>query len=201
MHSRQRRIIQPAFHRSRLTGYADAIIPVTGVQRDGWRDGDSVDMNAEMSRLTLAIAARTLFGAEGDRLTAADPALFADAVDLLDVPSLPYAGLVDVLRVRQLRRFRRARAQLHGMLNDVVEHRRRNGGGDDLLSMLLTARRDGMPEAQLRDELTTLLLAGHDTTANALSWAWLLLADQSRGGAAVARGSGRRHRRPRSRSG
>ncbi len=176
LHSRQRKIIQPAFHRSRLGGYAGAIIPLTSVQRDGWRDGDSIDMNAEMSRLTLAIAARTLFGAEGDRLAAADPALFADAVDLLDVPSLPYAGLVDVLRMRQLRRFRRARAQLHLMLNDVVEQRRRNGGGDDLLSMLLTARREGMPEEQLRDELTTLLLAGHDTTANALAWAWLLLA-------------------------
>ena len=177
LHSRQRKVIQPAFHRPRLTGYAEAVIQLTAAQSDGWRDGDAIDAHAEMSRLTLAIAARTLLGVDGDRLAAADPALFDDALDPLDVPSLPYAGLADVFRAGQLWRFRRARAQLHGMLNDVVATRRRAGGGNDLLSMLLAARADGMSDAQLRDELTTLLLAGHDTTANALAWTWLLLAN------------------------
>jgi cytochrome P450 len=208
LHARQRRLVQPAFQRFRLAPYAGAMVALAIDCRDKWTPGDVVDMAAEMSRLTLAIAAQTLLGIDIGALHEAGETL-ETATSLLEVAILPLAPLVDLLPLPHVRRLRAARAAIDRMLDDVIAQRRsaslsgslsptppspersegrgtgRGGGAprqikqDDLLSMLLAAQNgngDSMSDLQLRDELTTILLAGHETTANALAFTWYLLA-------------------------
>ena len=103
------------------------------------------------------------------------------ATSRLEVAMLPFAALTDLLPLPHVRRFRAARATLDRVLNDVIERRRRDGNrGSDVVSLLLSARDEAtgerMTDSQIRDELVTLLLASHETTANALAWTWYLLA-------------------------
>ena len=180
LHSRQRRIVQPAFHRQRLSAYADAMISLAAGQRDRWNAGDTIDIAAAMSRLTLAIAGNTMFGSDIGSVVEDAGETLETATSLLEVAILPLALVTDILPLPHVRRLRAARATLDGMLGDLIARRRRDGRDTgDLLSMLLAAQKesgDAMSDEQLRDELTTILLAGHETTANALAWTWFLLA-------------------------
>jgi cytochrome P450 len=179
-HLRQRRLVQPAFHKARIAGYAAAMVDATQAISDSWHPG-AVDINAEMMRLTLTIVARTLFGAnvegESERVAQALHDVFA----AFDLGMNPLTPLLDRLPTKKTRAFNRARAVLDGIIYGMIVQRRRNGvDHGDLLSMLLEAQDQegdgtGMTDLQLRDELITLFLAGHETTANALSWAWMLL--------------------------
>jgi cytochrome P450 len=184
LHSRQRRLIQPAFHRQRLSSYADTMISLAVEQRERWTAGAHLDMAAAMNRLTLAIAGTTLFGSDAGALVDDIGETLETATSLLEVAILPLALVTDVLPLPHVRRLRAARAALDGMLGNLIERRRRHGGDTgDLLSMLLAAQHEGgngMSDQQLRDELTTILLAGHETTANALAWTWYLLARHPR---------------------
>jgi cytochrome P450 len=180
LHSRQRRLIQPAFQRQRLSGYAGAMTSLAVEHRERWKAGDTVDIAAAMSRLTLAIAGATLFGSDlGMQVEAAGETL-ETATSLLEVAILPLALVTDVLPLPHVRRLRAARATLDRTLCDLIARRRRDSRQNgDLLSMLLAAQQEaagGMSDEQLRDELVTILLAGHETTANALAWTWYLLA-------------------------
>lgn len=180
LHLRQRRLVQPAFHRARIATYAQAMVEEATAMADHWRAGP-VDINAEMMRLTMVIVARTLFGAN----VAADTARVANALhDVFAAFTLglnPLAPLLDRLPTPKVRRFNRARATLDRIVYGMIAERRREGTDrGDLLSMLLSAQDHegdgtGMSDGQLRDELLTLFIAGHETTANALSWTWLLL--------------------------
>jgi cytochrome P450 len=183
LHSRQRRLVQPAFHRARLDEYAVTMATAAAERRDGWRRGDIIDIAGEMNRLTLTITARLLFGADGDAVAAE----IGEALDIVsshfEVAVLPFA-FVDLLPLPHARRFRVARQTLDRAIYRVIERRRRDGGErDDVVSLLMMARdeSDGEPmtETQLRDELVTLLLASHETTANALGWSWYLLANNA----------------------
>jgi len=181
LHARQRRLVQPAFHRTRLDEYAGVMTTLAAEQRDTWREGDTIDIAGEMSRLTLRITGRILFGADGDAVAAKIRGALETATSLLEVAVLPFAALTDRLPLPHVRRFRAARATLDRVVQDVVERRRRDRhGGGDVVSLLLAAQdeTDGerMSDGQLRDELITLLLASHETTANALAWTWFLLA-------------------------
>ena len=172
LHAQQRRLAQPAFHRARLDGYAGVMKTAAEERSRGWRDGEVVDISAEMSRLTLTISARVFFGEEGDAVAAAIATPLVVASDALDVVRLPFAALTDRLRLPSVSRVRAARATLERVIREVIARRRhehRDRG--DVLSLMLE-----MPDEQLCDELITLLLASHETTANALAWTWYLLA-------------------------
>jgi cytochrome P450 len=181
-HLRQRRLAQPAFHRQRIAGYARTMVDYARRTAARWRAGDAVDAHDEMMRLTLAIAGKTLFDADVE----AEASEIGDAVttiiELFNVALLPFAELMDHLPLPWVRRFRRARERLDRTIYRIIAERRRSGADrGDLLSMLMLAADvdgdgGGMDDAQLRDEVMTLLLAGHETTANALSWTWDLLA-------------------------
>jgi cytochrome P450 len=180
VHLRQRRLVQPAFHKARIAGYAEVMVQEAVAMRDAWGAG-AVDINAEMMRLTMVIVARTLFGAnvagESDRVADALHHVFAS----FNLGLNPLAPLLDRLPTPTVRRFNRARATLDRIIYGMIAERRRSGEDrGDLLSMLLAAQDHegdgrGMTDTQLRDELMTLFIAGHETTANALSWTWLLL--------------------------
>jgi len=178
-HLRHRRLIQPAFHRRRIDGYASIVVEATRARVASYRDGDVVDVERETNRLALEIVARALFGSD----------LSADMDDIsrsLDAAMatfpfamLPYSELLDNVPIGPTLRLRRAKRRLDAIVDRMIaEHRAGGGDSDDLLSMMLGARdEDGaaLSDAQIRDEALTILLAGHETTANAIAWAFYLL--------------------------
>lgn len=179
-HLRQRRLVQPAFHKARIAGYADAMADAAITMRKAWQPG-AVDINAEMMRLTMTIVAGTLFGANVERESERVAQALHDVFAAFNLGLNPLAPLLDRLPTKKTRAFNRAREVLDDIIYGMIADRRRTGDDrGDLLSMLLAAQDSegdgtGMSDTQLRDELITLFLAGHETTANALSWTWLLL--------------------------
>jgi cytochrome P450 len=180
-HLRQRRLAQPAFHRQRIAGYAATMVEYAGRACDRWRAGETRDVAREMMRLTLAIAGKTLFDAnvegEADEIGKALTTTF----ELFNTLTLPFRQLLERLPLPASKRFVKARERLDATIYRIINERRA-GGEDrgDLLSMLIAARDEegdgsGMTDEQLRDEAMTIFLAGHETTANALTWTWYLL--------------------------
>jgi cytochrome P450 len=178
---RQRRLMQPAFHRERLARMGEAMVASALEVTDAWQDGDVRAINQEMIEIALRIVARTLFGTEADedlkRIRRTSPVMNAHFRSRLYTM---YILLPDSVPTPGNLRFRAARLDLDQMVYRIVSERRASGEtGNDLLGMLLAARDEdghGMTDRQLRDEVMTLMLAGHDTTALALTWAWVLLA-------------------------
>lgn len=176
----QRQRIQPAFTPDRIAGYADAMVECTEDVLSEWEDGDVVELDTEMQHLTLRILVRTLFGTDVD----AHVETVDDAVDAIrnwnsfgSVRTL----LPDSVPTPQGRRGKRALRALDGVIEDLVDERRRDSEwGDDLLSTLVRAT-DGaeISTDRLRDQLVTFLLAGHETTALSLTYAWHLIATNS----------------------
>jgi cytochrome P450 len=188
-HHRQRRLVQPAFHRDRLIGYASAMVECTAHQREVWTDGAQLDMSREMARLTLAVVAKTLFNAdvtsEADNIGVA----LTQVMILFDLVVMPFSEWIEKLPLPSIRRFYKARDFLDQTIYKIIAERRASKEDTgDLLSMLLLAQDEdsqvGMTDQQIRDEALTLFLAGHETTANALMWTWYLL---SRNPAAAAK--------------
>ncbi len=179
-HLRQRRMIQPLFHRQRIAEYANSMVEFGEKMSGEWRDGEELDISHEMMRLTLNIVGKTLFSAnvadEADEVGKA----MTDLVELFDYLVLPFAELLEKLPLPHSKRFRNAKNTLDTIIYDIINERRKSGEDKgDLLSMLLMAQDedDGgqMSDVQIRDECLTLFLAGHETTANALIWTWYLL--------------------------
>ncbi len=179
-HRRQRRLVQPAFHRDRLAGYGAVMVERAAILRDQWKPGQSFDVMQEMLRLTLAIVSRTLFSADVDSEADQIGAALTQVFDLFEVILMPFSELLEKLPLPAVRRFKRARKRLDETIYRLIaEHRASGRDAGDLLSMLLLARDEegtgGMTDQQVRDEALTLFLAGHETTADALTWAWYLL--------------------------
>lgn len=179
-HRRQRRLVQPAFHRDRLAGYGAVMVDRTAVVRDQWQSGQAFDVLQEMMRLTLAIVAKTLFSTDVDSEADDIHAALSEVFGLFEIILMPFSEILEKLPLPSVRRFKRARRRLDETIYRLIAERRahpRDSG--DLLSMLLLAQDDegsgGMSDTQVRDEALTLFLAGHETTANALTWAWYLL--------------------------
>jgi cytochrome P450 len=180
-HLRQRRMIQPGLHRERLAGYGQVMVDYTERMQAGWTAGQSFDVHEEMMRLTLAIAGRTLFDVDVER----DAREVGEVLDLnlrmFRYAVLPLGTLLEYLPLGWIRQLHRARRRMDELIARMIAERRKDAvDRGDLLSMLLRAQDEmghtgGMTDRQLRDELVTLLLAGHETTANALSWSWYLL--------------------------
>jgi cytochrome P450 len=179
-HLRQRRMIQPSFHRQQIAGYAETMIRFGDLMANEWADGETRDISNEMMRLTLNIVGVTLFSAnvadEADEIGTA----MTDLVELFDYLLLPFSEFLEKLPLPQSRRFKKAKKKLDEVIYGIIDERRKSGEDKgDLLSMLLNAQDedDGgqMSDEQVRDECMTLFLAGHETTANALIWSWYLL--------------------------
>lgn len=176
---RQRRLAQPAFHRDRIASYASIMVAHAGRLAEKWRDGETRNIHEDMMRLTLEIVAESLFGARvGDQAKDVGEALHAILAVVADPLEL-FLPVLKRLPTPKRRAFKRGIETLDRIIYGVIEERRRsNTESDDLLSMLLHAKdEDGssMSDRQLRDECMTLFLAGHETTAIALSWTWYLL--------------------------
>jgi cytochrome P450 len=175
---RQRRLSQPSFHREKIASYADVMTNYAERMLSHWQDGAIVDIHQEMMRLTLRIVVRALFNVEAEEteeISGAVNVMMRNSIGarMLLPPffrRLPLPGMFEL---------RRAVNKLNDGVYKIIRLRRRDGRETgDLLSMLMEARdEDGsqMNDKQLRDEVMTFLLAGHETTALALSWAWHLL--------------------------
>jgi cytochrome P450 len=180
-HLRQRRLAQPAFHRARIAAYADVMARYARRQADGWRDGDRLDVSREMAAYTLAVVGKTLFDSDIEDQTQDIGESLAAAIEAFNFSVLPFADLLLALPLPVSRRFKRGRDRLDATIYGLVAERRASGEDrGDLLSMLLLAQDDEgdggrMTDRQLRDEALTLLLAGHETTANLLAWTFYLL--------------------------
>jgi cytochrome P450 len=181
-HRRQRRLIQPAFHKQRIDAYAQVMTDCAARIRDRWKDGETLDIAGQMNQVTLAIVGKTLFDADvesdASEIRGALTGIMHTFSFLL---TLPFADVIETILVFPRRRFVKARDRLDSVIYRIINERRA-GGVDhgDLLSMLLMAQDEeggsgGMTDQQVRDEAMTLFLAGHETTANALTWTWYLL--------------------------
>jgi len=180
-HLRQRRLAQPAFHRQRIAAYAETMTARASRLTARWSDSSTLDIHAEMMRLTLGIVSKTLFDADVDDEAAEIGDALTQAFESFNLAMLPFTEYLEKLPIPPVRRFNAARARLDRTIYRMIEERRSTGGDrGDLLSMLLLATDtegdgSGMDDRQLRDEALTIFLAGHETTANALTWTWYLL--------------------------
>ena len=183
-HLRQRRLMQPAFHRERIAGYGRTMVAYADRMAREWRDGATLDVAQEMMRLTLTIAGKTLFDLDVESQAADVGRALTDVMESFWTAMLPFIDVLERMPIPQLRRARKARARLDEIMYRMIAERRAEGAAiadrGDLLSMLLLAQDEedqhrGMTDQQVRDEAMTIFLAGHETTANALTWTWYLL--------------------------
>ena len=187
LHLRQRRLMQPQFHQRRVAGYARIMADYAHRHQQRWPHHGRIDLAAEMGDLTLQIAVKTLFDLElPDDIRRIGNAfsLSNDYVAARGNQPGRLRQLLHRLPFPFTRRFQRALAYLDRTVYGLIEQRRQSGAyGDDLLSMLLQARDEDaaspadavMTDAQLRDEVITLFVAGYETTATALTWTGYLL--------------------------
>lgn len=178
-HLKHRRIVQPAFHRSRIDAFGEVIVRFTRDRVRGWPVGSTIDVHHETMQLALDIVARTLFGSDlsHEKQTISDA--LDDALEVFPLMLMPFSELLENLPIPPILRFRRARAALDRVVYDMMrEHRADGTDRGDLLSMLIESTDDDgarFTDVQIHDEALTILLAGHETTANALAWTFYLL--------------------------
>ena len=191
MHLRQRRTIQPLFHRQQVQRFAETMVEHAVRWRDSIADGATIDVTAEMGGLTLAIVGETLFSSNVQSDAQEVREALSDAVQSFAYAVLPGIELIEKLPVGPFVKVRKARARLDRVILRVIADKRSaidNPGGlspqpsnHDLITMLMAARdpenpsEPGMSDQQIRDEAMTIFLAGHETTANAMAWTWHLL--------------------------
>jgi cytochrome P450 len=182
-HLRQRRMLQPAFHRRRVAEYAGIMVEEAVRVGDAWEGGGERDVAADMSGLALRVVSRALFGAELDEDALAISRDVAEVGEFFDYLTIALFPLLMRTPLPRVRRFQAGIEHLERETARVIAGRR--GAGDvedgDLLSILLAARDvegdgTGMSDEQIRDEAVTLITAGHETTANGLTWTWYMLA-------------------------
>ncbi len=171
-HRRQRRLSQPAFHGERIATYAEQMVSLAVQLRERWKDGAVFDICREMNWLAMMIVGSTLFGANVESDSEEIRAALDEILEQFERSILPHAERED---------FEKALQRLDAAVYRIIQERRASGEDrGDLLSMLLLAQ-DGegdgarMSDLQLRDEAMTIFLAGHETSANAMSWTWYLL--------------------------
>jgi cytochrome P450 len=192
-HMSQRKLMLPAFHGQKMAAMGDLMAEVTQREVAAWPGDEPIELHPRMQRLTLEIILRAAFGLDpGERLDALRDALaqmleFGDQpISLVPLPTEgPVAGALSHLA--PLKRFKQLQAAADRLIFEQIAERRSEGGEDrdDVLAMLLAARHEdppcggqaarGMSDQELRDELMTLLVAGHETTASSLAWAFSVL--------------------------
>lgn len=177
---RQRKLSAPAFHRERVSSYVQIMTDYTEQMLAGWHNGETRDIQQDMMQLTLTIVVRALFNVESERTQQIRNAMNLMMANATGVRML-FPPIARYLPTPQMTRVRRAVKDLDETIYGIIaQHRAANRDTGDLLSMLISARdEDGsrMSDKQLRDEVLTFVLAGHETTALALTWTWYLLSE------------------------
>ncbi len=181
-HHRQRRLIQPAFHHQQVATYATTMVQYTTRTRNRWKDGATLDIHKEMMRLTLSIVGKTLFDADLEVEAEEIGKALSEVLEGLNrTTTIPLGEILERIPFPANRAYQQARKRLDATIYRIINERRESGEDrGDLLSMLLAAQDtegDGgrMSDKQVRDESMTIFLAGHETTANALTWTLYLL--------------------------
>jgi cytochrome P450 len=178
-HLRQRRLLLPAFHGERMKEYAATMRAITNDAIDRWPVGREMALHPEMQAITLDVILRTVFGLDhGSRYKA----LRAQLIEFLEISSNPLLLLPGLLGFNPFRvpwlRLAKLKVTIDNAIYKIIAERRGQARGTDVLSMMLDARDDEgepMSDVEIRDELVTLLLAGHETTATSLAWTFDLL--------------------------
>ena len=183
LHARQRRLMQPVFRKSRIDSYGEIMSGFAERIAGKWRDGQALNVSAELMKLTIAIVAKTLFGQDIDEDSDAVSGNLSILMEYFTKLLSPTRGTLKLPLPSSLR-FQKALRDLDAVVYRMIERRRREPtGGDDLLSRLVAAEDDEtqthMTQKQLRDEVFSLLMAGHETTANGLGWTLYLLAQDA----------------------
>jgi cytochrome P450/ribosomal protein S18 acetylase RimI-like enzyme len=181
-HLRQRRMIQPAFHRDRIAALGDTMAELADERMARWQDGELIDVHEAMNALAVAIVGRALFGvdlgAEENEIRKALDSLLAMTGTL----AAPFIRIAELLHLPAMRRYASASKYFDELASGVIAAGRSDAGQRaGLLTLLLEARDEAgqpMAETQIRDELVTLLLAGHETTSTALAWAFAMVGRQ-----------------------
>ncbi|MFL5756380.1 MAG: cytochrome P450, partial [Chloroflexota bacterium] len=175
----RRRLVAPAFHRQQVAGYADTMLRYADDAAGGWRGGQRIDVHAELTALTLRIAARVLFDAD---VTPQIAQISRIGTEIQDFYFDRYASVRFLLPTwvptPGNRRLRRGIRRLDAIVYGIIRERDPEDDRGDVLSLLVRARDErgqALTQQQIRDEVMTLLLAGHETTALALTWAFVLL--------------------------
>lgn len=182
VHRRQRRMVQPAFHKRRVEGYAAIMLAHTDDLLNEWQVGATVDLASAMQRLTLRIVAQALFNVDLRAESADLGHAFTEVIENPVGHSWSLRGLPIDLPVTPYGKHMRARHALDTFVYALIAQRRAEGADTgDVLSMLLAARDDdngaGLSDREIRDQAMTLFAAGHETTSNALSWTFYLLSE------------------------
>jgi cytochrome P450 len=180
LHRRQRRLIGPVLHPQRVASYADAMVEFAAQTSESWTDGQVIHLHEQMMKLTLRIVAKTLFDADVASEVDAIGRAMDISVGMFQRAMTPWGTWLNYLPLPSNFRFKRAWGSLMRTIDRFVEDRHRTGAEhDDLLSRLLQATDaeggPAMSDKQLRDEAITLFTAGHETTANALTFTFYLL--------------------------
>ena len=176
---RQRRLAAPAFHPDRIANYGDVMVSYTDRLVDGWRDGETRNVHEDMMRVTMEIVSKTLFDADVESDVEELGRSFEIVLREIAVRFRRPFKIPDSIPTPGNLRYRRGIRRLERLVFRILAERRADPHDrGDLLSILMSARDEegnAMSDVQLRDELVTLFLAGHETTAIALSWTWHLL--------------------------
>ena len=179
-HLTRRRLIQPIFHSAMIDRYGQAMVEAAATTGSRWRHGAEVDVNEEMMGFALAVVGRTIFDADVESEAPEIRAVLDSGMRVFHRFLLPGADLLWRLPLPATRRFNSAKADVDRMITRMIGERRDIPDGTGVLDHLLALRdEDGQPvlsDEQIRDEAITLMLAGHETTAQALTWSWYLLA-------------------------
>jgi cytochrome P450 len=191
----QRRLIQPAFRHENILTYAQIMSESTAAMLACWKHGETRDTHADMMTLTLDVVAKSLFGSDVSEHALGVADAMAVVMELFTAQANWAFVLPDRMPTPKSRRLRQCIKHLNDVVYKLIRARRKAAAGrdatarGDLLSTLLAVHDesgDRMTDEQLRDEIMTLFLAGHDTTANALTWTWYLLAQNPKVDAALA---------------
>jgi cytochrome P450 len=181
LHMRQRRLAQPAFHRKRIAAYGEVIGNYATAMIGRWQSGSVVDLHGQMLELALAIVGKCLFDVDLKSDVKRVEAAVNAFMSFLPLALLPFSKQIQKWPLPVMRRIRKGQAELDALIYKMIRERRHSPGDrGDLLSMLLESvdtegDHGSMTDRQVHDECTTVLLAGHETTANALSFSvWLL---------------------------
>ena len=174
-HLRQRKLMLPAFHGEKMQALSGVMREVAEAEAESWQTGEPLELHPRLQALTLEIILRAVFGLDkGERLDE----LRTGLQRMLELSSRPTAMLPAVQKPwnPQHREFAALRERCDRLIFELVDERRREGAErDDVLSLLLSARHEDdspMSDQELRDELMTMLVAGHETTASELAWAF-----------------------------
>jgi cytochrome P450 len=182
VHRRERRYIQPLFVRHHLNTYTDVIAAAAEQTRDHWQDGALIDVLHEMMQTSMSVAGRVMLSLDLGDLSDEFSAAAIDGMRYVFLmESLPFGQLIDKIPLPVTHRFHKEQERLHGIVSDVIAERRRTGElHDDIIGRMLAAQKENnepwLTDTQIRDEVLFMLMAGHETTAIALTWTFYLLA-------------------------